>query len=644
MIQNIFYIILAAFGLGFLVFIHELGHYFMARRVGMTVEAFGIGFGKPIYTWRHKGVDWNLNILPFGGYVRIAGMEKKGHLEPYQIPDGFYGKKPWDRIKVAVMGPFVNIVFALLAFTIIWSSGGREKSFSEYTHLIGWIDPQSKLYEHGVRPGDEITYLGNHSFEGINDLFYASILNDNHEYLKGFKINYETGLKEPFVYAIDPSQDLKGIDKYTMTVGTMSLAKYLIYPNAEGIQPGLPMEHSGIQFKDRILSVDGQLIFSNRQLSEVINQPRSLLTVSRDGKVFVTRIPRLMISDLRLSSNEKAELDDWHHEAQIKENFSQLFFIPYNVTHDGVVENSFSYIDEDSEEHIFSDLAKGNLEIPLHEGDRILAVDGAPINDAIDLLSKLQSRRIHVVVERGMNWSPISWKQADAKFESNINWKDLDQMIQSIGSSQPIAQSGNLYLLNPVVPKLMRDIPLPAEDKARVANQSEMQRKEIEGIKDPKSRADAMRFFEKGQKMLLLGLNLQDREVIYNPSPFSLFAGVFDQTWRTLAGLFTGYLNPKWMSGPVGIVQVIHHGWMVGVKEALFWMAVISLNLGILNLLPIPILDGGHICFSVVESITKKPIKAKTMERLIIPFVVILVGFFIYLTYNDIVRLIGHFF
>ena len=55
MIQSIFYIVLAAFGLGFLVFIHELGHYFMARRVGMTVEAFGIGFGKPLaFTWKHK--------------------------------------------------------------------------------------------------------------------------------------------------------------------------------------------------------------------------------------------------------------------------------------------------------------------------------------------------------------------------------------------------------------------------------------------------------------------------------------------------------------------------------------------------------------------------------------------------------------
>ena len=73
----------------------------------------GVGqFGKPIYKWERKGVKWQLCWLPFGGFVRIAGMEKKGGLEPYQIPDGFYGKRPLSRIKVALMGPAVNIFFA----------------------------------------------------------------------------------------------------------------------------------------------------------------------------------------------------------------------------------------------------------------------------------------------------------------------------------------------------------------------------------------------------------------------------------------------------------------------------------------------------------------------------------------------------
>src|SRR3989338_3656807 len=113
MIESILYAIFAILGLGFLVFIHELGHYFVARRGGMRVEAFAIGFGKPLYTWEHKGVKWHINMLPFGGYVKIAGMHKEKGVEPSDIVDGFFGKSHWKRIQVALAGPVVNIVFAL---------------------------------------------------------------------------------------------------------------------------------------------------------------------------------------------------------------------------------------------------------------------------------------------------------------------------------------------------------------------------------------------------------------------------------------------------------------------------------------------------------------------------------------------------
>jgi regulator of sigma E protease len=98
------------------------------------------------------------------------------------------------------------------------------------------------------------------------------------------------------------------------------------------------------------------------------------------------------------------------------------------------------------------------------------------------------------------------------------------------------------------------------------------------------------------------------------------------------------------MSGPIGIVQVVQENWMISIKEALFWLGAISLNLGMLNLLPIPVLDGGHICMSLYEMVTGKRIKAKTMEKLIIPFAVLLIGFFIFLTYNDILRIFNHMF
>ncbi len=138
---SFFYAILALVGLGVLIFVHELAHYFMALRVGMKVEVFSIGFGKPLIVWKWQGVKWQLAMLPFGGYVRIAGMETKGGVEPYKISGGFFAKTPFARIQVALAGPVANLVLGFLIFTLIWTCGGRIKSFSEHTNIVGWVDP-----------------------------------------------------------------------------------------------------------------------------------------------------------------------------------------------------------------------------------------------------------------------------------------------------------------------------------------------------------------------------------------------------------------------------------------------------------------------------------------------------------------------
>ena len=109
---------------------------------------------------------------------------------------------------------------------------------------------------------------------------------------------------------------------------------------------------------------------------------------------------------------------------------------------------------------------------------------------------------------------------------------------------------------------------------------------------------------------------------------------------RTLSSLVSGDLSPKYMGGPLGIMQIMHHSWGVDIREGIYWLGFISLNLGILNLLPIPVLDGGGICFALFEMITRRKLKAKTMERMILPFVVLLIGVFVYLTVHDISRFI----
>jgi len=136
------YAILALLGISVLIFVHELGHYFMARYVGMRVETFSIGFGKPIVCWERQGVKWQIGWLPFGGFVKIAGMDTSEEQDVYQIPDGFFGKSPFSRIQVAFMGPFVNFLFALGLFSVLWL-GGRTRKKLHRLHSKNWMGGSS---------------------------------------------------------------------------------------------------------------------------------------------------------------------------------------------------------------------------------------------------------------------------------------------------------------------------------------------------------------------------------------------------------------------------------------------------------------------------------------------------------------------
>lgn len=635
---SIFYLVLAILGLGFLIFIHELGHYLVARRVGMTVEVFSIGFGPPIRQWTVQGVKWQLCMLPFGGYVRIAGMDKKGNLEPHQIPDGYYGKKPWDRIKVALAGPVVNILFAFVAFCLIWASGGQEKPFQDHTNIIGYVDPQSKLYNNGVRPGDELTSLDGKKFEGFRNLVIAMTIDGKAATLKGNEIDYFSGQKAPFSVAFPPANPAKspGVE-----LG-ITPAQYLIFDSFTS--PASPLQNSGIQKGDRIVWVDGELIFSSRQLSSVLNDSKSLLTFERNGQLFLSRVPRLLISDLCLSGDQKNELDDWQHEAGFKSKTSQLYFIPYLLNHTGVVEKSLSFMDCNADKVQPVTEARHPLAIILQPGDRVVAVDGIPTSNSIDLLKQLQQRNASIIVQKASDSSVSSWETADALFESSIKPATLQQIISNIGSSHPAAKVGNFVLLPPVSLKTMAELKLDPEKQAQVNANTEIMKKMIEKIENPEERQQQLILLEQSQKRLLLGAALHDRTVAYNPSPLTLFGDVFDQTWKTLTSLVTGFLSPKKLSGPVGIVQALQASWSNGIKDALYWLGFVSLNLAVLNLLPIPVLDGGHIVFATIEGITKKPIKAKTLERLILPFLILLVILFVYLTYQDIVRLLHRLF
>ncbi|MEL7432063.1 MAG: RIP metalloprotease RseP [Chlamydiota bacterium] len=642
----ILYALLAILGLGFLVFIHELGHYIVARRVGMRVEAFAIGFGKPLIQWTGKdGVEWRICILPFGGYVKIAGMQKEGKKEPHEIKGGFFGSSPWSRIKVAFMGPFVNFIFAFLAFTTLWFLGGREKPFTEFTKRIGWVDQNSPLYAKGIRPGDEILCLNHRPFRGAKDLLLSSVMNQSSTEIRGQKIDYLDQEKSDFEYTLTPYQDPRHLEQNLQTLGIFSPASYLIYEQTGINIPGAPLEKSGIQPKDRLFWIDGELVFSLPQLKAILAEKSTFLTVERQGAIFHAKMPRVPIAELQLDQMDLDALTDLRYNAGLRgKALDHLSYLPYRIREGNVIEKQLHFLDQEEEKRAFVHCTRCPFFAPLLPGDRILAIDGAPVANLEQLFQEIQKKRSLVIVQRDASQSKeISWEKADEAFDQAFRPEDLQIITASIGTPELVTSSGNLHLLDPIVPRTIAGFP-DSPQKEALLQRLEQKKADILQIESPEKQSRYLEMLKVEENQPYLGAYLRDRFVRYNPSPSALFQDVFVETGETLGSLFSGSLSPKWLSGPVGIIHVVQTSWGLGAKEALFWMGLISLNLAILNLLPIPVLDGGHILLSLVEMVTKKPLKAKTMEWLVVPFVVLFIGFFFFVTYHDLARIFSRFF
>src|SRR6202795_4489568 len=140
--------------LGFMILIHEFGHYIVAKWLGVRVEQFAIGFGKRLIGFRKGDTDYRINAIPLGGYVKMSGENPMD--ERSDDPREFMNHPRWHRFLIAIAGPTMNILLAIILLTTVYMVHYEQATYLDKPAVIQGVKHDSPAAQAGLQPGDRI--------------------------------------------------------------------------------------------------------------------------------------------------------------------------------------------------------------------------------------------------------------------------------------------------------------------------------------------------------------------------------------------------------------------------------------------------------------------------------------------------------
>ncbi|WP_263368413.1 RIP metalloprotease RseP [Edaphobacter bradus] len=278
-------VIQLAIVLGIMVLVHEFGHFAVAKLCGIRVEVFSIGFGKRLFGYRKGETDYRISLLPFGGYVKMAG-DNPGEA-PSGDPGEFNAHPRWQRILVALAGPFANFI---LAFGLMTGVSMLHNEVQEYLSSPAYTDyiPANTPASHtGIRSGDTIVHYDNVENPTWDQVAIRSLLNINQTVAFSYTHDGQRINTKLFV------ESKGGADNFSLDrlglIPKMQNAPVQI----DSLEPNMPSARAGLKSEDKILSIDGLQLHSVPALlaymQDQAGKPASLI-VDRGGQTFPIQI------------------------------------------------------------------------------------------------------------------------------------------------------------------------------------------------------------------------------------------------------------------------------------------------------------------------------------------------------------------
>lgn len=520
---SVLYIVLM---IGGLIFVHELGHYLAARRLGVHVVEFSIGFGPKLWSFKGKQKDpalppteYIIAMLPVGGYVRMLGADPTEDV-PEEVKAWALNYKPvWRRLIIALAGPAFNLLLPPVLFFFLGLSVD-----STVPTVAGTVDPGHPAWAAGIRPGDRIIEVDGEPVRYFTeDLIPAVSVHPDEEIEIAWEHLGETR-RAPITPKSRVQELIPGSPVMAETVGKIGIGATFVEPII-AVTPGSRAEAAGLRTWDRVVTIDGE---PERYLTRLIQRIEA--AAERPVELGVIRYDpeRSGALDLGVGQVEMITLPAASGPAD------RGLYSAECVVHRAMPGSPAQ--------------AAG-----LRTGDRILAIDGVSCD---------------------------SWLFASDQLDQKKEGEEF--ALQLLRGDQRL----DVTLAKAEVP-WPRDL---VPDGTRV----------LHGIET---------LFATGVPEPIAVDNRFAYALDYMATKTSF---ALKSTIGTLGGLFTGRVSVKdGLGGPVLIAQVTARAAADGLEQFFGLMAMLSVSLGLINLLPIPVLDGGTIMFLAIEGIRRKPVSMR---------------------------------
>jgi regulator of sigma E protease len=634
--------------LGWLVFFHELGHFFAAKLCGIYCERFSIGMPPRLFGVKWGETDYCLGALPIGGYVKMAGQEDVPKTEEerekefgHVPPDRWFSNKPvWQRFFVIAAGPTMNLVLGILLYGIV-ALVGAYVPLSTVDNRIGDVEEDSpaasaQLYQAsapGIRPsydgepdargwetGDRIVTIGGEPIKNIADVAMKAILGSSvvHD-VEIERLNPDGTTTTYFSPVQSKVMDETGHARFGVAP--------FISAVVSRVQDGMPAQEQGVEPGDKILRVGGKIVDQTTFTKLVENTPEDTpirLTLDRDGTLCEVTL-----------------------KPQIRGKFTEVAFSPQL--------SWMELIPPDAPLKVAAGPEKVLKDTGLQVGDVILRIDGREAN--ADLLRKLHrtqpERKVAVQVRR-----PVGFLgRGEETLSLELTALQALQAIAGVDDRARPVVAGVTSALRERLDLRERDEIIAIDGQpATVALLRESERSHPDGSLELTIRRPAIwrgLLRKESEETVTVDVArvgvvgvVYGEEMVYHRVPTvevpreavrKGFQAV-SRVLQTVGELVGGGLSPRDLGGPLMIYQITTDAARLGYWWLLELTAFISVNLFIFNLLPLPVLDGGLLVFLTVEGVRRKPLDVRIAERIQKVGLVLIIGLMLYVTYNDILR------